>query len=226
MRKSHSHSSRRCPLFSRHKITMRNRVDYGFIFIHMLISIPHWSECSNNQKEGPSSTYLPQSNTLSPYTVLDSYAKLWMLCCVCICDLTSPLPCYCSADRCCPTLHSHNPCDPNLHCPYGARCHLSINVTGLFFSFSIFTPPSFPFFFALLMLVILFLDPCPFALLADGAEGLSAPELGKVSQLPLTNSICVSAGRRTWKAPLKKKKKENHTRRESGFNFRLLFGWK
>lgn len=70
-----------------------------------------------------------------------------LCCCVCICDLTSPLPCYCSADRCCPTLHSHNPCDPNLHCPCGARCHLFINVTGLFFSFSIFPlhplPPLF-----------------------------------------------------------------------------------
>lgn len=144
---------------------------------------------------------------LAPIPHGDSNAVLCNVMLLCMCDLTSPLPCYCSADRCCPTLHSHNPCDPNLHCPCGARCHLFINVTGLFLFlyFPSTHPPSF--IFLLSSCWSFFLIPA-IPLLVDGPEGLSAPESGKVPRLPLTNSICVSTSRRKWKAPQKDRQRD------------------
>lgn len=91
-----------------------------------------------------------------------------------------------------------------------------------FLSFSIFTLP-LPSFCSLS--VGHFLIPA-IPLLTDGAEGLSAPESGKVWRLSLTNSICVSTSRRKWKAPKKDRQtdsSEQERELESGFNFRLLW---
>lgn len=69
-----------------------------------------------------------------------------------------------------------------------------------FLSFSIFTLPP-PLFFCSLSVGHFLIPAIP--PLADGAEGLSARESGKVWRLSLTNSICASTSRRKWKAPKK-----------------------
>lgn len=80
---------------------------------------------------------------------------------MCVWDLTSS-SCYCSADRCRPSLHSHNPRDPNLACPRGGRHHPFADVTGLFifhpflllFPFLSYPPVFFPFLFLLIPLLL------------------------------------------------------------------------
>lgn len=152
---------------------MCNCVDYGRVLIHILISILPSSEYFINHKRSVSQlppqthiwicfnlAHMLTPTCIHPPWLVPVQCCAMLCCCVCICDLTSPLPCYCSADRCCPTLHSHNPCDPNLHCPCGARCHLSINVTGLFFSFFLYFPTPPPLFFLLSSCWSFFLDPC------------------------------------------------------------------